>query len=109
MVLHEVNRFAYALGAGGVLLHSAGGLIGRATMLPSQFGHTPTSTVSTHAAQNVHSKLQMRASFESAGRSTSQCSQLGLSASTELQFTRRRETRPNRTLRFRPARSTPRD
>ena len=45
---------------------------------PPQLGHFPASTVSTHDAQKVHSKEQIRASDESGGRSALQHSQLGL-------------------------------
>jgi len=38
------------------------GRIGRRTSSPPQFGQRPASTPSAHAAQNVHSKLQIRAS-----------------------------------------------
>jgi hypothetical protein len=44
-------------------------------------GQTLCSTVSTQSAQNVHSKLQMRATSEWGGRSTSQHSQFGLISS----------------------------
>lgn len=57
------------------------GRIGRATRLPPQLGQTPLSTVSVQAAQNVHSKEQIRASGLSGGRSRSQHSQFGRSSS----------------------------
>src|SRR6185295_2122072 len=40
---------------------------------PPQFGQTFPSTFSTYVAQNVHSKLQMRASSESGGSGRLQC------------------------------------
>src|SRR5436190_10781854 len=55
----------------------AAGRIGRATRFPLQFGQVPPSRVSTQSAQKVHSKVQMRASGLSGGRSRSQHSQLG--------------------------------
>src|SRR5262245_27880181 len=55
--------------------------MGRGTKSPPQFGQTSPSTPSTHAAQNVHSKLQMRASLDSGGSGLLQCSQVGLSSS----------------------------
>jgi hypothetical protein len=61
--------------------HSFAGLIGRGTNPPPQFGHTLWSLFSTQSAQNVHSKLQMRASNERGERSLSQYSQFGLSCS----------------------------
>lgn len=60
------------------------GLIGLATKPPPQFGQTSLNTVSTHAAQNVHSYAQMRASSESGGRALLQCSQVGLISSMEF-------------------------
>jgi len=67
---------------GGFLASLAAGLRGRGTNSPPQLGHLPPSFVSTHDAQNVHSKEQMRASVESGGRSLLQHSQLGRSSST---------------------------
>jgi len=60
--------------------HSFAGRIGRGAKPPPQFGHTLASIRSTQSAQNVHSKVQIRASGESGGRSRSQASQLGLSS-----------------------------
>jgi hypothetical protein len=62
----------------GYFASFAAGRRGRATSSPPQFGHTPFSTVSVQPAQNVHSKVQMRASGESGGKSLSQHSQPGL-------------------------------
>ena len=59
------------------------GLIGLGTNPPPQFGQTLPNTASTHAAQNVHSYAQMRASSELGGRALLQCSQVGLRSSTE--------------------------
>lgn len=56
---------------------SRAGRIGRGQKLPPQLGHTPSSTCSTHAVQNVHSNEQIRASVDCAGRGFLQCSQLG--------------------------------
>src|SRR5262245_24376233 len=50
---------------------------GRLTSSPPQFGQIPSSFLSAHAAQKVHSKVQMRASVESGGRSRSQHSHPG--------------------------------
>jgi len=57
------------------------GRIGRSTKLPPQFGHTLFNISLAHWAQNVHSKVQIRASGLSGGKSTSQHSQLGRSSS----------------------------
>jgi hypothetical protein len=46
----------------------------------------PASLFAQHCAQNVHSKLQIMASAESAGKSTPQLSQLGLSSSMPISF-----------------------
>lgn len=64
---------------------TAAGRIGRGTTLPPQFGHTPASGLSgpsIQAAHQVHSKVQIRASGSSGGRSQSHHSQLGRSSST---------------------------
>lgn len=50
---------------------------GRFTISPPQFGHTPFNTDVAQSVQKVHSKVQIRASVESGGRSLSQHSQLG--------------------------------
>ena len=60
----------------------AAGRTGRRSKPPPQFGHTPPSRSSTHAAQNVHSYVQIRASGDSGGRSRSQHSHDGRSSST---------------------------
>src|SRR5262245_61050296 len=60
--------------------HSVAGRIGRGVKPPPQFGQTFDSR-STQSTQNVHSKVQMRASSALGGRSRSQPSQLGLSSS----------------------------
>src|SRR5690606_3043939 len=65
---------------GGYLRSRAAGRTGRSTRLPPQFGQTPFKTSSAQAAQNVHSKVQMRA-IASGGKSLSQHSQFGLSSS----------------------------
>jgi len=57
------------------------GRIGLGTNPPPQFGQTPPKIESTHAAQNVHSYEQMRASSESGGNALLQFSQVGLSSS----------------------------
>ncbi len=61
----------------GLFASFSAGLVGRRTSSPPQFGHRSDSR-SAQAAQNVHSKEQMRASGESGGRSMSQHSQPGL-------------------------------
>jgi hypothetical protein len=60
------------------------GLMGRGAKPPPQCGHTLPSTFSTQAAQNVHSKLQMRASGESGGSRLLQFSQVGRNASASM-------------------------
>src|SRR4051794_31870598 len=57
--------------------------MGRGVKPPPQFGQTFLRTVSTHAAQNVHSYEQMRASREFGGNARLQCSQVGLSSSID--------------------------
>jgi hypothetical protein len=54
--------------------------LGRATSSPPQFGQRPCMEAA-HLAQNVHSKLQMRASAESPGSGAKHFSQAGLRAS----------------------------
>lgn len=66
---------------GGLLASLFEGRRGRTTNSPPQFGHFPSSTVSAHDIQNVHSKEQIRASVDSGGKSLSQHSQFGLSCS----------------------------
>src|SRR3954467_8400191 len=63
----------------GYFASIAGGRTGRLTKLPLQFGQTPPNTVAAQSAQNVHSKVQIRASGLSGGRSRSQHSQFGFS------------------------------
>src|SRR5206468_7702987 len=48
---------------------------------PPQLGQTFSSTLVTQSMQNVHSKLQIIASVDSAGRGRLQCSHVGLSSS----------------------------
>ena len=60
--------------------HSVFGRMGRGAKSPPQFGQTFSSIRSTQAAQNVHSKVQIRASLASGGKSLSQHSQLGRSS-----------------------------
>lgn len=59
----------------------AAGRIGRATKFPPQFGQMPWKTSAAQVAQKVHSKVQIRASVLSGGKSRSQHSQLGLNSS----------------------------
>jgi hypothetical protein len=72
-----VNRLVEA----GKRPNSAAGRIGRTTNPPPQLGQTPPNRSSAQVAQNVHSKLQMRAAGLSGGKSTSQHSQLGRNSS----------------------------
>lgn len=58
------------------------GRTGRGTKPPPQLGQTFPSKPSTQVAQNVHSKLQIRASSEAGGKGLLQCSQVGRSSST---------------------------
>ena len=66
---------------GGNFASFAAGRIGRRTNSPPQFGQRPLSRPSAQSRQNVHSNEQITALCESGGRSRSQHSQLGLSAS----------------------------
>jgi hypothetical protein len=61
----------------GYFASIAGGRIGRLAKLPWQLGQTPPNTVAAQSAQNVHSKVQIRAAGLSGGRSRSQHSQFG--------------------------------
>jgi hypothetical protein len=56
------------------------GLTGRGQKPPPQLGQTFAKSSVAHFAQKVHSKLQIIASIELAGRSLSQCSHEGLKA-----------------------------
>jgi hypothetical protein len=62
----------------GFFSNAAIGRIGRRTSSPRQLGHVPPRTPSAHAAQNVHSNEQIRASLAFGGRSALQHSQFGL-------------------------------
>lgn len=62
------------------------GLIGLGTNPPPQLEQTLPKSFSTQAAQNVHSNEQIRASNESGGRATLQCSHVGLSSSIAPSF-----------------------
>ncbi len=65
----------------GYIASFAAGRRGRTTNSPPQFGQVFLNFVSAHEPQNVHSKVQMRASVESFGKSRLQHSQLGRSSS----------------------------
>src|SRR5882724_10417027 len=64
------------------------GRTGRRTSSPPQFGQRPFRTRSAQSLQNVHSNEHIMASRVSGGRSRSQHSQLGRSASIVLSFQR---------------------
>jgi hypothetical protein len=66
------------------------GRTGRGQNPPPQFGHTLPSTPSTHATQNVHSKVQMRASSASGGKGLLQFSQVGRSSSMRAVYATQR-------------------
>jgi hypothetical protein len=68
---------------GGNFASFSAGRIGRGEKLPPQFGQRPLSRVSTQSRQNVHSKVQIIASVAWGGRSLSQHSQFGRSASMQ--------------------------
>ena len=57
------------------------GRMGRVTRLPPQLGQRPPSLLSAQSRQKVHSNVQMSASVAAGGRSLSQHSQDGRSAS----------------------------
>jgi hypothetical protein len=65
----------------GYLASLLAGRRGRATSSPPQLGQVLLSRVLAQSAQKVHSKVQMRASGDSLGKSLLQHSQLGLSSS----------------------------
>ena len=67
---------------GGLRSSRKAGRIGRGHKLPPQLGHTPIKWPSTQRRQKVHSYVQIIASVDAGGRSTSQHSQLGRSSST---------------------------
>ena len=54
---------------GGLFTNLLAGRRGRATNSPPQLGQVSCSFCSAQAAQNVHSKEQIRASVESGGKS----------------------------------------
>jgi hypothetical protein len=72
----------------GYLLSSPFGRVGRFSNPPPQLGQTFSRTFSTHCAQNVHSKVQIMASFESFGKLLPQFSQHGLISSIYFQISR---------------------
>jgi len=72
--------FSTRLVDGGLFFNAAIGLIGLVTKLPPQLGHLLFKTPSTQLVQKVHSKVQIRASVDSGGKSLSQHSQLGLNS-----------------------------
>src|SRR5919108_2362547 len=76
---HGLSRTTRAVDAGW-FNNSAGRRIGLRTSSPPQFGHTKPSFCEAQSRQNVHSKEQIYASFESGGRSRSQHSQFGRSS-----------------------------
>ena len=80
----------------GYFARRCDGRVGRFSKPPPQFGHTFNKTVSTHSAQNVHSKVQIMASLLSLGRSLPQCSQLGLSWSICLKLSYYKRTKNER-------------
>jgi hypothetical protein len=59
----------------GYFVKSAFGRVGLFSKPPPQFGQTFCNIFSTHGAQNVHSKVQIIASFESFGKLLPQFSQ----------------------------------
>ena len=64
------------------------GRIGLGTKPPPQLGHVLDSICSTQLEQNVHSKLQIRASIALGGRAMLQFSQVGLSSSMMFGYLR---------------------
>jgi hypothetical protein len=70
----------------GYFLSQRRGLRGLGESSPAQLGQIPASLFTQHCAQKVHSKLQIIASTESAGKSTPQHSQLGLICSMNISF-----------------------
>ena len=80
MFVTQACSFNTRLVDAGLFFNAARGLIGRLTKLPPQLGHWLFKTPSTQLAQNVHSKVHIRASVDSGGKSLSQHSQLGLNS-----------------------------
>ena len=74
----------------GYFASFSAGRIGRDTRLPVQFGQRPPSFVSAQSRQKVHSNEQIIASAEAGGRSLSQHSQFGRSASMGISSVSRR-------------------
>src|SRR5215217_2020725 len=72
---------------GGYAASFPAGRRGRGMSSPPQLGQTPFNRSVTQLTQNVHSKVQMRASGESGGRSRSQHSQPGRICSMQPPWT----------------------
>jgi len=68
----------------GLLASLSAGRRGRLTSSPPQFGQTCLRIVLAHSTQNVHSNVQMSASWQSGGRSRLQHSQFGRSWSISV-------------------------
>ena len=77
----SLPRFTLRSVEAGNFASLSAGRIGRRTSSPPQFGQRPFSTPSAQALQNVHSNEHIIASRDSGGRSRSQHSQFGRSAS----------------------------
>ncbi len=74
--------------------------VGRLENDPPQFGQRPPSFDSTQVVQNVHSKEQIQASFESGGRSVLQHSQPGRICSMSGSYREGRQLSRGITLEF---------
>jgi hypothetical protein len=77
----QPSAFNTRIAEAGDLVRKWIGLLGLGVRLPPQFGHLPFNVPAAHSEQNVHSKLQMKASSLVGGRSRSQHSQFGRSSS----------------------------
>lgn len=91
------------------------GRMGRVTRLPPQLGQRPPSLLSAQSRQKVHSNVQMSASVAAGGRSLSQHSQDGRSASigsprtcmsSAIPIGRCSSSHPLGVLKFRPFQAT---
>lgn len=90
----------------GFLTSAAAGRMGLRTSSPPQLGHVPCKVPSAHAAQNVHSKLQIHAAVLSGGKSRPQHSQHGRNSSTRGSFDSGSDGAPNWVRALRPATRT---
>ncbi len=83
---HALCDFNTRVVDAGLFSNAAGGLIGRCTKLPEQFGHTELNFDIAQSQQKVHSNVQINALLASGAKSVLQHSQLGFNASMSFLF-----------------------